>query len=346
VFAYVGTYTDPDRDGRGRGLYAYRVDEATGALAHVQTLEGVPNPHFLAVHPSGRFLYSTNGGDASAVSSYAIDGATGRVSQLNRQRSPGPGPTHLAVDPSGKLVVAANYAGGSVAAYPVGEDGRLAEHSEFVVHEGQTGPNPKRQDKAHAHVAVFDPTGRFVLVCDLGLDRTFVYRVDAAAGKLSQVGSAPAHPGQGPRHLAFHPSGRYVYVVDELDSTVTAFAWDDGSLRELQVAPMLPEGFAGESIAAEVVASPDGRHVYASNRGHDSLALFAVDPATGRLTPAGHEPTRGKTPRHFDIAPGGRFLYALNQDSDSVVVFELEDGKPRATGHVTEVGSPACIVFR
>ena len=344
MFAYVGTYTDPDRDGRGKGIYAYRVDERSGALAHVQTLEGVPNPHFLAVHPNGRFLYSTNGGDASAVSSYAVDGASGRLAQLNRQRSPGPGPTHLAVDPSGKLVVAANYAGGSVAAYPIGEDGRLAEHSDFVVHEGETGPNAKRQDKAHAHVAVFDPTGRFVLVCDLGLDRTFVYRVDAAAGKLEPVGSVVAHAGAGPRHAAFHPSGRYVYVVNELDSTVTTFAWADGALREPHVVPMLPPGFEGENIAAEVAVAPDGRHVYASNRGHDSLAIYAVE--DGRLTPIGHEPSGGKTPRHFDLAPGGRFLYALNQDSDSVVVFEVAGGGLRATGDVTEVGSPACIVFR
>jgi 6-phosphogluconolactonase len=345
VFAYVGTYTDPDRDGRGKGLYVYRVDEETGALEHVQTLEGVPNPHFLAVHPSKPFLYSTNGGDASAVSAYTIDAPTGHVAQLKRQRSPGPGPTHLAVDPSGRLVVAANYAGGSVAAYPVGDDGRLAEHSCFVVHEGQTGPNEKRQEKPHAHVAVFDPTGEFVLVCDLGLDRTFVYRVDAAAGKLSQVGSAPAHAGAGPRHLAFHPSGRYVYVVNELDATVTTFGWESGTLRHLQVAPMLPTSFAGENIAAEVVVSPDGRYVYASNRGHDSIALFAVGD-DGRLETRGHEPTRGKTPRHFDLAPGGRFLYALNQDSDSVVVFRVEDGRLHGTGHVTEVGSPACIVFR
>jgi 6-phosphogluconolactonase len=345
MFAYVGTYTDPDRDGRGEGIYAYRVDEATGALSHVRTLSGVQNPHFLAVHPTGRFLYSTNGGDASAVSAHAIDDATGQLAPLNRQRSPGPGPTHLAVDPSGRLVVAANYAGGSVAAYPIGADGRLAEHSDFVVHEGETGPNTKRQDKAHAHVAVFDPSGQYVLVCDLGLDRTFVYRVDAAAGKLGRVGSAAAHPGAGPRHLAFHPSGRYAYVVNELDSTVTAFAWD-GALHELQVAPMLPAGFDGESIAAEIVVSPDGRHLYASNRGHDSLAIYAVDGQSGRLSLVAHEPTRGKNPRHFDLAPGGRFLYALNQDSDSIVVFAVDDGRLRATGHVTEVGSPACIVFR
>lgn len=344
MYAYVGTYTDADRGGRGKGIYAYRVDERTGALAPTQTLEGVSNPHFLALHPTLPLLYSTNGGEASAVSAYEIDPVNGHVVLLNRQPSPGPGPTHLAVDPSGRLVVAANYAGGSVAAYPIALGGHLEPHADFIVHEGPTGPNSARQDRAHAHVAVFDPTGQYVLVCDLGLDRTFVYRVDAAAGKLSQLGSAPAHPGAGPRHLAFHPSGSFVYVVNELDSTVTAYAWSDGALDEIQTVPMLPDSFHGESIAAEIAVGADGRHVYASNRGHDSIAIYAVD--DGRLSLLGHESTRGKTPRHFALSPDGGFLYALNQDSDTIAAFAIERGLLRATGQLTVVGSPACMVLR
>jgi len=351
TYVYVGTYTEPDRGGRGQGIHCYRMDDATGDLTPIQVLGGVANPHFLALHPSRRFLYSTNGGDASAVSAFAIDAATGQLTALNRQLSPGPGPTHLAVDPSGRLVVVANYAGGSVAAYPVGPDGRLAPHSAFIQHEGQTGPNARRQDKPHAHMAGFDPSGRFVLVCDLGLDKTFVYRVDAAAGTLAPNAppSGAARPGAGPRHLAFHPSGRWVYVIDELDSTITVYAWDGarGALTELQVVPTLPAGFSGESIAAEVVVLPNGRFVYGSNRGDDSLAIFAVDAQRGTLTLVGHQATGGRTPRHFDVDPTGRFLYVANQDTDDVTVFRVDgtSGELTPTGHVTRVGTPSCVLF-
>lgn len=352
IDVYVGTYTEADRGGRGKGIHVYSMDETTGDLAPVHVLEGIANPHFLALHSSRPFMYSTNGGDTSAVSAFAIDERSGHVSVLNRQLSPGPGPTHLGVDPTGRLVVVANYAGGSVAAYPIEADGRLAPHSAFVVHQGQTGPRAGRQDKPHAHMAGFDPSGAFVLVCDLGLDRTFVYRVDAAAGTLTPTaqGSAPAHAGAGPRHLAFHPNGRWVYVINELDGSIAVFAFDGqtGALRELQAISTLPAGFGGENISAEVAVHPSGRFVYGSNRGHDSIALFRVDQATGTLTALGHEPTQGGHPRHFALDPSGRFLYVANQDSDSIVVFRVdaESGLLSATGHVTRVGTPSCVVFR
>jgi len=351
TYLYVGGYTDPDRNGRGKGIDVYRMDDASGDLTHLQTLAGVQNPHFLALHPNRRRLYSTNGGDASAVSSFSIDEASGQLSLLNSQKSPGAGPTHLAVDPSGRLVVVANYAGGSVAAFPLEGDGRLAPHSDFHQHEGKLGPNPRRQDKPHAHMAGFDPSGRWVLVCDLGMDLTFVYAVDAAKGKLTRnelAGQSP--PGAGPRHLAFHPSGRFVHVINELASSITTFAFDAsaGALTPVQTISTLPAGFAGESIAAEVVVHPSGRIVYGSNRGHDSLAIFRCDPATGLLTALGHESTRGQHPRHFDLDPSARFLYVANQDSDNVVVFRVdgETGALTATGHEVKVGSPSCVLFR
>jgi 6-phosphogluconolactonase len=351
TYVYVGGYTDPDRNGRGKGIEVYRIDEASGELSHLQTLSGVQNPHFLALHPRRDRLYSTNGGDASAVSAFSIDEASGRLSPLNSQPSPGAGPTHLAVDPSGRLVVVANYAGGSVAAFPLDGDGRLAPHSDFHQHEDKPGPNPRRQDKPHAHMAGFDQSGRWVLVCDLGLDLTFVYAVDAARGKLTRnqaAGQAP--PGAGPRHLDFHPNGRFVYVINELASSITTFAFDasSGALTPLQTISTLPAGFAGESSAAEVVVHPNGRIVYGSNRGHDSLAIFGCDPATGRLTARGHEPTRGQHPRHFDLDPSARFLYVANQDSDNLVVFgvDAETGALAATGHEVRVGSPSCVLFR
>jgi 6-phosphogluconolactonase len=351
TYAYVGGYTDPDRNGRGQGIDVYRLDEASGDLTHLQTLTGVQNPHFLARHPNGRFLYSTNGGDASAVSAFEIDPATGRLAFLNSQPSPGAGPTHLAVDPSGRLVVVANYAGGSVAAFPVGGDGRLAAHSDFHQHAGELGPNPRRQDKPHAHMAGFDPSGRFVLICDLGLDRTLVYGVDAASGKLTPNAQPPGQSpaGHGPRHLAFHPSGRFVHVINELAGSITTFAFDasSGALTPLQTISTLPEGFAGENISAEVVVHPNGRVVYGSNRGHDSLAIFDCDPESGRLTARGHESTRGQHPRHFDLDPSGRFLYVANQDTDNLVVFRVDaaSGALTATGHETKVGTPSCVLF-
>jgi 6-phosphogluconolactonase len=351
TYVYVGGYTEPDRGGRGPGISVYRQNETTSELTELQTVGGVANPHFLALHPNKRFVYSTNGGDASGVSAFQVDGSNGHLTLLNQQPSPGAGPTHLGLDPTGKLVVVANYAGGSVAAFPIADDGRVQPHSDFHQHAGKTGPNPKRQDKPHAHMAGFDPTGKFVLICDLGMDRTFVYRVDVPSGKLTLVeplsGEAPA--GAGPRHLAFHPNGKYVFVINELAGAVTSFAWDGaGKLTPIETVSSLPSDFSGENISAEVVVHPNGRFVYASNRGHDSLAIFRCDAATGRLTPSGHVPTGGGHPRHFDLDPRARFLYCANQDSDNVVHFAVDQstGALTPTAQVTKVGTPSCVLFR
>jgi 6-phosphogluconolactonase len=328
------------------------MDDANGHLSLIQTVPGIPNPHFLALHPNRRFIYSTNGGDSSAVSAFAIDDATGHLTFLNSQPSPGAGPTHLGVDPTGQLIVVANYAGGSVAAYPIAADGRVAPHSDFHQHQGPTGPNPRRQDKPHAHMAGFDPSGRFVLICDLGMDKTFVYAVDAAAGTLTlddqPPGEAPA--GHGPRHLAFHPNGRFVFVINELGGSITTFAFDGttGALTPVETVSTLPADNTVENISAEVVVHRSGGFVYGSNRGPDTLATFICDAATGRLTAAGHVPTGGGHPRHFDQDPSGRFLYCANQYDDNVVQFAIDQstGALTPTGYELKVGTPSCVLFR
>jgi len=350
VKAYISGYTDPDRNGRGKGVYVFDYDEARGTLALRQVVEGIVNPSFMAIHPSRQALYCVNGGGGSGVTALAID-PEGTLRVLNRVGSPSPGPTHLAVSPSGRHLVVANYQGGSVAVYPLREDGGVGEHVDFHQHAGPAGPNAARQDMAHAHVAVFDPTGERVLVCDLGLDRTFIYRFDPSTGRL--IANDPpwglAHPGAGPRHLEFHPSGRVLYVINELDSTITTFEYDRdrGAMHAVQVLTTLPPGFSGTSTTAEVVVHPSGRFAYGSNRGDDSLAIFRIDATTGRLTSAGHEPTRGRTPRHFMIDPAGRFLVAANESTGNVVTFAVDsaNGGLSATGAEVDAGSPSCVLF-
>jgi len=352
---YVGNYTrlEPYPRGRADGVNVYRLDSSDGALNLVQTAGGVANPTFLALAPTGRNLYAISavpeidGYPAGGVSAYSVDPATGELTFLNRESTGGPGPAHVSVDPSGQLVLVANYHGGSVAALPVRPDGSLAPLSDFHQHEGR-GVNPRRQEKAHAHSITVDPTGRYALVCDLGLDLVITYRLDVAAGRLVRTGAVKAHPGAGPRHLAFHPSGLLAYVIDELDSTIAVYAYDGhGGLTELQVEPTLPADFAGESTTAEVRVHPNGRFVYGSNRGHDSIAIFAVDEATGLLAQRGHIPTLGKTPRNFSLDPSGRLLLAANQDSDTIVAFRVDEanGQVTATGRVTASPSPVCLRF-
>jgi 6-phosphogluconolactonase len=301
-------------------------------------------------------LYSINrlgksaGKPSGAVTAFAIDPSSGKLTLLNQQSSGGEGPCHLVVDPTGRCVVVANYSSGSAACLPIEPDGRLGKLSCLVEHSGSS-VNPKRQQGPHAHGVTLDAANRFAFVADLGLDKIMVYRFDAAGGKLTANDpayvSAPA--GAGPRHFVFHPIGRYAYAVNELDSTMTAFSYDArrGVLRVLETLSTLPAGFRGDNTCAEIQAHPSGKFVYGSNRGHDSIAIFAIDARTGKLRPVGHELTRGKTPRNFAIDPSGRYLLAANEQSGDIVVFRIDagTGKLCVTGSTQKVPAPMCITM-
>jgi 6-phosphogluconolactonase len=352
---YVGTYTRAP----SKGIYAYRFRGATGEVTPLGPgglAAETENPSFLAVHPNQRFLYAVNevsryeGQEAGSVSAFAIEGANGTLRLLNRVSSRGGSPCHLSLDASGKWLFVANYGGGSVAAFPVRDDGTLGEAAEFAQHDGSS-VNRSRQAGPHAHAAVVSPDNHFVLAADLGMDRVVAYPLDAAAGGL--VTSAPRFatiaPGSGPRHLAFRPDGKFVYVLNEMFSSVGAFGYDArrGTLTELQTLSTLPKEFTGENSGAEIAVHPSSAFVYASNRGHDSIAIFRIDAAKGTLTATGHVPTQGKTPRNFAIDPSGRFLVAANQNSSTLVVFRIDQqtGNLTATGTTVQVPSPVCVIF-
>jgi 6-phosphogluconolactonase len=351
---FIGTYTTAP----SKGIYAYRFQSATGALTPLGAAglaAETENPSFLAVHPNQRFLYAVNeiskyeGKDAGSVSAFAIDRATGRLTLLNRVSSRGDGPCHLELDRSGKWLFVANYGGGSVAAFPVHDDGKLGEASAFFQHAGKS-VNVSNQSGPHAHATVVSPDNRFVLVADLGVDKVFSYRLDPSKGGLApDPQSVAIAPGSGPRHLAFRPDGKFVYVLKEILSAVVVFRYDAaaGTLAELQTISTLPRGFKDVTNGAEIVIHPSGKFLYASNRGDDSIAIFRIDAAKGTLTSAGRVPTQGKTPRGFAIDPSGRFLVAGNQNSGTVVVFRIDQqtGGLTPTGTVLQVGSPVDVVF-
>ena len=343
---YFGTYT---RNSSSAGIYHAVFNPDTGRLSEPQLAAAAPNPSFLAVHPNRRFLYAVSEDKTGTVRAFAINPGDGKLTLLNERSSGGTSPCHLAVDHDGSNVYAVNYSSGSVTMIPVMGDGSLAEPSDLVRHQG-SGVNPKRQKGPHAHSVNLSPDQQFALVADLGIDRIVIYRPDRVAGKLRRHGEAKVKPGAGPRHLAFSPDGRFVYVVNELDETVTVFAWDAaaGKLTELQTAATLPPDFHGVSWCAEIAVRPDGRFLYASNRGHDSLAVFRIDPAQGTLTPAGWLTGTGiKNPRHFAIDPSGRFCLAAGQDSDNVVVCRIDaaTGALVPTGRKVKIGKPVCIRF-
>jgi 6-phosphogluconolactonase len=349
ITVYVGTYTNSG----SRGIYRFTLDPATGEAREPVLAGETTNPSFLALHPSGRFLYAVGeiesfaGRPTGVVSAFAIDAKTGDLKLLNQQPSEGTAPCHLVVDAAGRNVLVANYGGGTVAVLPIGADGRLAPASSVKAHEG-TGPHRERQEKPHAHGIYLDAAGRHAVAADLGADRIFVYGFDSAKGQLQPAGAAVVEPGSGPRHLAFDASGRRLYAINELTSTITLFSYDPekAALQPLQSVPTLPEGFAGANTTAEVVLSPDGRFLYGSNRGHDSIAVFVIDKASGKLTPAGHVAAGGAQPRHFAIEPSGRFMLVAHQDSDSIAVFRLDPatGRPVPTGTRLKVSKPVCLL--
>jgi 6-phosphogluconolactonase len=349
---YVGTYS---RDG-SEGIYRTELDLASGTLSAPALAAKAVNPSFLSIHPSGKFLYAVGetadfaGKKTGGVTAFAIDAKTGDLTALNQQSSEGSGPCHLVVDGSGKNVLVANYGGGSVACLPIGPDGKLAPASAAIQHKG-SGANPARQQGPHAHSINLDAANRFAFAADLGLDKVLIYRFNAAAGSL--VPNDPPHasvaPGGGPRHFAFHPSGKFAFVNNEMLSTVTAFAYDAdrGALKELQTLSTLPADFKGNNSTAETQCSPDGRWVFVSNRGHDSIAIFSVDAATGRIAAAGHAPAGGKTPRNFGVDPTGAYVVAAHQDSGTVSVLRIDAAAAtlKPTGSTIRVARPVCVKF-
>jgi 6-phosphogluconolactonase len=348
---YFGTYTGP----RSRGIYQARFDAETGRLEAVELAGEAVNPSFLAVHPNRKFLYAVGeignfeGQKTGGVSAFAIDTASGKLTLLNQQPSHGAGPCHIVVDRAGTSVLVANYGGGSVASFPLANDGRLQPAASAIQHEGRS-VNPRRQEMPHAHSINLDPDNRFAFAADLGLDKILIYRFDSATSRLTPHPAAGVvAAGSGPRHFAFHPTGRFAYVINELANTVTAFAFDGdaGTLTELQTITTLPADFQGTSYTAEVVVHPTGRYLYGSNRGHDSLALFRIEEATGQLTPLGHVSTGGKTPRNFQVDPTGRWILAANQGTDTVVVLKIDlaSGAVTPTGQSVAVPTPVCIRF-
>jgi 6-phosphogluconolactonase len=355
---YVGTYTL--EGSTSKGIYAYRFNPDTAELTAIGLAAETTNPSFLAVHPNHRFLYAVNetpnykGQKSGAVSAFAIDRATGKLTLLNEVASRGADPCYITVDKTGKFVLVANYTGGSVAVFPVLEDGRLGEASAFIQHSGH-GANPERQEGPHAHSIDLSPDDRFAIVDDLGLDETLVYKFDSTKGSLTlndpqlYTTLAKADPGAGPRHFAFHPNGKFAFVVNEMQSTVSAFSYDGsaGVLRRLQTISTFPKDFSGHNDDAEIEVHPSGKFLYASNRGHDSIAVFAIDPDKGTLTLIEYAPTKGQTPRSFEIAPGGSLLFAENEKSDNIVVFRIDpkSGRLTPTGKVLEVAEPVCVKF-
>jgi 6-phosphogluconolactonase len=343
VMIYVGTYTS----GESKGIYRLHLDLATGALSPTGEPTEAVNPSFLALHPSGRFLYAVNETGEKAddpsggVSAFAVDADTGALTYLNRQESGGAAPCHVTISTDGRHALVANYAGGTVSVLPIAADGRLGKATAVVRHSGKSVK--PQQASPHPHSVNLDAANRFALVADLGIDQVIPYRFDAAKGLLERrdKGTLNLPAGAGPRHLAFHPSGRQAYVIDELDSTITRLDYDAGSgaLTAAQRTSTLPEGFAGKNSTAEVAVHPDGGLLFGSNRGHDSIAIFTIDAKTGALTAAGHEPTGGKNPRHFAIDPTGAYLLAANQDSDTIAVFRID----RATGRLDPAGAPTRV---
>jgi 6-phosphogluconolactonase len=349
---YVGTYTK----GESKGIYVFRYDGSTGRLTGLGLAGESENPSFLAVDPSHRFLYAVNeltrykGAASGAVSAFRIDHGSGKLTLMNQVPSGGADPCYLSFDKTGKFLLVANYTGGNVSVFRVAMDGSLGESTAFVQHVGK-GVNPERQEGAHAHWMETTADNRFALAVDLGLDEVVIYRFDATRGTLAPNDPpfVKLDPGAGPRHVAFTPDGKFAYSVNELQSTITAFAYDSaaGALHAMQTVSTLPKDFSGKNDTAEIHVHPSGRFVYASNRGDDSIALFTVDKASGRLTPAGHFATQGKTPRNFEIDPSGSHLLVANQDSGNIVVFEIDpaSGRLTPTGQVVAVPSPVSILF-
>ena len=347
---YFGTYTSGGENS-SKGIYRSALDLETGKLSNPVLAAETRNPSFVEIHPNGKYLYAVSeSGGTGSVSAYAIDRNTGDLKLLNQQPSGGAGPCHVSIDHAGRNLLVANYRGGSASVIPIKADGRLAKPTGFVQHAGSS-VNTRRQKEPHAHSMNVSPDDRFAFVADLGIDKIMIYRLDIEKGTI--VANSPpfakVKPGAGPRHFAFGPNGKYAYVINELDCTVTAFAYKpaSGALTEIQSITTLPKWFDGSNTCAEVRVHPSGKFLYGSNRGHDSIVVYRVDLAKGTLTFVEHETTDIKTPRNFNIDPTGKFCLVANQGKDSVVVFRIdpETGTLEPTGHKVSVGRPVCVRF-
>jgi 6-phosphogluconolactonase len=364
-FAYVGTYTKGAPGGTsGRsnpvGVSAFSVNPATGALTHIQTVPSV-NPSFLAIHPTQRYLYVTNEindyeGTNGSIEAYAIDGTTGMLTFLNRVSTGGAIPAQLAVDPTGRFVVIGNYIGANYTLLPIAADGRIMPVVDTVTNTG-SGPQKDRQEAPHPHATEFDPAGRYIATADLGIDKIQVFRIDAGARKLEPVSEAAVAPGSGPRHVAFHPNGRYLYVINELNATIAVLPYDAATGRvsaAIQTIGTVPADFPPHKSTAEIKVHPSGRFLYGSNRKFeehplaDSIVAYRIDPGSGRLTLIGHTTQNIAFPRHFNLDPTGTYLYACNQKGDTIVQFAIDQasGELRATGRITETPVPVSLVWK
>ncbi len=360
---FAGTYSEPIRfgtgqilEGKGKGIYSFRFDPKSGKLTPHGLTENVRNPSYLCFDKDRRFLYSVNelkefeGQFGGGMSAFRIDQDTGALTFLNSKPTKGTDPCHIIVDKTGQFVFVANFASGSIIGYRIAADGSLGEEVAFVQHEGSS-VDPRRQTGPHSHAVEFDGTGRFAYVPELGLDKVMIYELDQKTGAVKPASQpwVSVAPGAGPRQLVMHPKGRFAYLINELNSTMTAYGYDSktGALTELQTLSTLPAGFTGATSCAEVQITPDGKFLYGSNRGHNSLVIYAVDPDKGTLTVVGHESTRGAIPRNFEIDPTGRFVIVANQDSDNLVPFALDPatGKLAAIGEIATCPTPICVRF-
>jgi 6-phosphogluconolactonase len=350
--AYIGTYTD----GASKGIYAFRFDSKSGTAKPLGLVAESPNPEFLAAPRSGNFLYATNeidtykGAPTGSVTAFKVDRGSGKLKWLNTVSSAGAGPAHISLDKSGRFALVANYGGGSVAVLPVAQDGTLGRAVSFQQHRGSS-VNKERQMAPHAHSIKVSNDNRFALSADLGIDKLMIYRFDSVHGKLTPNthGYAQLAPGSGPRHFSFAPSGKFVYVTNELTSTVTVFAWDEktGNTTELQTISTLPADWKGENSTAEILVHPNGKHLYVSNRGRDSIALFSIDQSSGKLTFVEDVATGGKTPRNFNFDPTGKWLWAANQNSGDIFIFRVDEESGRMTraGEPLKVDKPVAVLF-
>ena len=352
MIAFIGTYAPADQN----GIFVCSLDMSTGELRQISAVKGVGNPSFLAVHPDGRHLYAVaeigdfNNQQTGGVAAFAIDPESAALEFVNAQPSGGRGPCHISIHPNGRYAFAANYGGGSVSILPINEDGSLGPPSDFVQHTGSS-VNPNRQKAPHAHSINIHPNGRFAYAADLGLDKILIYSVDLENGKIppNDPPYAETRPGAGPRHFAFRPDGAFAYVINELDSTLNAFRVDaeSGALTLLQTIDTVPSGFDGTNYTAEVRVAPNGRFVYGSNRGHNSVAVYRIDDEKGTVQLVEHESTRGDTPRNFGIDPTGQFLIAANQNSDDLYSFRIDPqtGELTPTGSSLNIPKPVCVQF-